>query len=111
MISARSSAGTRRAFSHSRRATRTRLASPTRTGAPSVCGGRLIEQPAELVGYQALVANPRQRRLLLGARLRPRGRHLRPLVPGQKGPRPAEVADLGKHRSQVVQPSRHGVQS
>ena len=68
---------------------------------------RLVEQPAEIVGDQALVTNPRQRCQLLGARLSPRRRHLRPLVPVQKSPRPAEVADLGKQRSQLLQLARH----
>ena len=99
VISARSSAGTRRAFSHSRRATRTRLASSDSYGRLSVSLAAPIEQPAELVGDQALVADPRQRRLLLGAGLGSRGRHLRSLVPGQQGPRPAEIADLGEDRS------------
>ena len=107
MISARSSAGTRRAFSQSRRATRTRLASSDSYGRPSVCRGRLIDQPAELVGDETLVPNPRQRRLLLAAGLRPARGHLRPLVPVQKRLRAAEVADLGEERPQLIELGLH----
>ena len=71
-ISARRSAGTRRALSHSRRGDpdQTRL-SDSSGGAR--LGGRLIEQPAELVGDQALVADPSERRKLVGPGLRPAG--------------------------------------
>ena len=57
VISARRSAGTRRALSHSRRATRTRLASNGVRRRPVNFGCGRLQQPPELVRDQPLVAD------------------------------------------------------
>ena len=74
VISSRSSVGTRRAFSQSRRVTRIRLASSESYGSDSSSGRSRVEQPADLVVGEPLVRDAAERRRAAAARASvPRG--------------------------------------
>jgi hypothetical protein len=74
---------------------------------PLDLGGRLLDQPTQLVRDEALVLDASQCRNLLGAVLGAGRRHLGSLVPFQERSRAGEVAELTQCRSQPIETALH----